>query len=242
MSLNKVYATSWGLSYPNNGSEPYVNIDKNIFIKNNVYYRGDSSRKNIYLTFDAGYDNGNTAKILDVLKKLNIHATFFITGYVYESQPDLVKRMVNEGHIVGNHTDDHKNMSTLSKQEFIRQIIEIESKYYQLIGKPMSPKVYRPPEGRYTKENLEWAKELGYSTIFWSLTLKDWDTKNQMSNDKALELLNKRIHNGAIILMHSVSSTNANILETLIKDYSNKGYKIRELSHLLVGDNSLMFD
>ncbi len=226
-----ISATSWGLSYPNNGSEPYIDIEENYLAKYKTYYRGDKTKPNIYLTFDAGYDNGNTGKILDILKHYNVKACFFLAGYFFESQPELVKRMVQEGHTVGNHTNNHKNMSKMDKATFIKEIEAVEKMYFKLIGKEI-PKYYRPPEGRYNEENLKWISERGYKTIFWSLTHKDWDPKNQPNAQQSIQLLTKRMHNGAIVLMHSVSDTDVKILGELIESYTNSGYKIRPITSL----------
>ena len=160
---------NWGLSFQEEGKAPIIDVDKEELQKLNGYYLGSEEEKKIYLTFDAGYENGNTEKILDSLKENNVKAAFFLVGNYLETCPDIVKRMVEEGHIVGNHTYHHKDMETLiTKDVFEKELYDLEVLYKEITGKDM-PKFYRPPQGKYSSEQLLWAKENGYKTCFWSL-------------------------------------------------------------------------
>lgn len=224
-----ISSNNWGLSFQEEGEAPVIDVDKEKLEELDGYYLGDETKKIIYLTFDAGYENGNTEKILDALKENNVKAAFFLVGNYLETCPELVKRMVDEGHIVGNHTFRHKDMATLtSKEDFMKELTDLEDLYKKTIGSDM-PKFYRPPQGKFSENQLQWAKEAGYKTCFWSLAYVDWDEKKQPDKKDALEKLTKRVHPGAIILLHSTSSTNGAILDEVIKEWKNMGYEFGEL-------------
>lgn len=217
-------SVDWGLSFGEKNTTPRGNVTAKELEKNNAYFIGNTEEKTIYLTFDAGYENGQTEKILDTLKKHDVKAAFFLVSHYIKSCPELVKRMVDDGHIVANHTSTHPDMSKISTIEsFTAEIEGLEEMYTELIGEEM-PKFYRPPQGKFSEVNLEFAKQLGYTTVFWSLAYADWDTANQPSREYALEKLNSRIHNGAIVLLHSTSQTNADILDELLTDWKEQGY------------------
>ena len=225
-------SNNWGLSFQEDGKAPVIDADKQKLEELNAYYLGNEDERKIYLTFDAGYENGNTEKILDALKENDVKAAFFLVGNYLESCPDIVKRMVEEGHIVGNHTYHHKDMATLTTEEmFMKELEDLEDLYKKVIGSEM-PKFYRPPQGKYNEEQLQWAKKNGYKTCFWSLAYVDWDEKKQPSKEQAMEKLTKRIHPGAIVLLHSTSSTNAEILDDVIKEWKNMGYTFGDLTDL----------
>ena len=197
----------------------------------------DTNEKIIYLTFDCGYENGNTPAILDALKKHQVSATFFAVGTFLESEPDLVRRMVSEGHTVGNHTWHHPDMSAISTIEsFSEELNSTADAYRQITGQEMSL-YYRPPQGKYSTENLQMAKDLGYSTFFWSLAYVDWYQDNQPSREEAFDKLLGRIHPGAIVLLHNTSSTNAAILDELLTKWEDMGYHFGTLQELI--DQSL---
>ena len=199
---------AWGLSFSENGKPPIGPAAASTLEQYDAVYLGDTSQKVLYLTFDAGYENGCTSKILDILKKHQVPAAFFLVGNYIEKNPDLVKRMVEEGHIVGNHTMHHPDMSKLSdKEHFCKELQDLETLFFSVTGKQL-PKYYRPPQGIYSKENLEMAKELGYKTVFWSLSYVDWNNNDQPSKDYAFSKLLPRTHNGAVVLLHSTSKTN----------------------------------
>ena len=187
----------------------------------------------LYLTFDAGYENGNTEAILDALKKHNVSATFFVVGTYIESEPELIQRMVDEGHTVGNHTWHHPDMSGIeTMEEFTKELTDVEDAFRQTTGQEMT-KYYRPPQGIYSESNLEMAKELGYQTFFWSLAYVDWYADDQPTKEEAFDKLLGRIHPGAIVLLHSTSSTNAEILDELLTKWEEMGYQVRPLSELV---------
>lgn len=226
---------NWGLGFGDKNARPTGNVSAEELKKYNAYYMGPDE-KVLYLTFDCGYENGNTPAILDALKKHNAKATFFVVGHYLESAPEMVERMVSEGHTVGNHTYHHPDMSKISDMEaFKKEIEDVEQKYKEITGEDMV-KYYRPPQGKYSVGNLKMAKELGYSTFFWSLAYVDWNVDNQPSNEEALAKLNSRVHQGAIVLLHVTSSTNAQILDTLLTDWENDGYIFGILDNI-VGKN-----
>ena len=198
----------------------------------NAYYINETEEKVIYLTFDCGFENGNTPKILDALKKHKAPATFFIVGNFMETSPDLVKRMVEEGHTVGNHTYHHPDMSKMgTKEDFSSELKSLEELYEKSIGKPMST-YYRPPQGIYSEDNLKMAKEMGYQTVFWSLAYVDWNQDRQPTKEEAFEKLLGRIHPGAVVLLHNTSATNGQILDELLTKWEEMGYEFRPLSEL----------
>ena len=223
---------NWGLSFQRAGEPPVANATAEELAQYDAYYRENTEKKVLYLTFDAGYENGYTEKILDVLKKQEVPAAFFLVGNYIESEPDLVKRMVKEGHIVGNHTYSHPDMSAISSEEAFREELEkLESLYQETTGKKMK-KFYRPPQGRYSESNLKMASEMGYTTVFWSLAYVDWYENQQPSREEAFKKMIPRVHPGAVVLLHSTSETNAEVLDELITKWKNLGYEFRSLDEL----------
>ena len=222
----------WGLSFQEEGKAPVIDEDKQMLQELDAYYLGNEEEKKIYLTFDAGFENGNTGKILDALKENNVKATFFLVGNYLETSPEIVKRMVDEGHIVGNHTYHHRDMATLTTREaFLKELTDLEELYQEIVGSDM-PQFYRPPQGKYSEKQLQWAKEAGYKTCFWSLAYVDWDDKKQPTKEEAMDKLTKRIHPGAIVLLHSTSATNGEIMSELIKTWKDMGYSFGQLTDL----------
>ena len=225
--------TNWGLSFQENGKTPIGNASATFLKQYHSYYAGSPDKKVIYLTFDAGFENGYTPAILDALKKHKAKATFFLVGNYLKTSPDLVKRMVAEGHIVGNHTYNHPDMSKISEVEaFKKELCSLEELYKQVTGKEMS-KYYRPPQGKYSEKNLKQACKMGYKTIFWSLAYVDWYTDNQPTKEQAFSKLLPRIHPGAVVLLHSTSATNANILDELLTKWEAEGYTFGTLDDLV---------
>lgn len=222
----------WGLSFQTNGQPPAGNVSADELRQWDAYYLGDTGEKTIYLTFDAGYEYGCTPAILDALKKHNAPACFFVVGNYIDTAPALVQRMVDEGHIVGNHTLHHPDMSAIASQEaFAAELDGLAEKFTALTGQPMQ-KFYRPPQGKFSEENLKQAQALGYKTIFWSLAYVDWYTDNQPTEEQAFSKLVPRIHNGAIVLLHSTSETNARILDELLTRWEEQGYTFGRLDEL----------
>ena len=214
---------AWGLSYATEIPQGPASA-KQLFEYDGAYV-GDTSKKVLYLTFDAGYENGQTEKILNILQKHQVPAAFFLEGNYIERNPELVRRMVAEGHIVANHTMHHPDMSKIStKEAFSKELADLEALYLETVGSEM-PKYYRPPQGIYSEENLKMAKELGYKTLFWSLAYADWDNNNQPARQQALDKLLPRTHNGAVILLHSTSETNGEILDELLTKWREMGYE-----------------
>ena len=220
---------NWGLGFPVEGQPPTANATPDELKQYDTYYIGDVNKKVIYLTFDAGFENGNTPPILDALKKHNVTATFFLVGNYLTSNPELVKRMVEEGHHVANHTLSHPNISKISSIDAFRKELEdLESVYESITGQKMV-KYFRPPGGKYNENNLKMAKELGYTTFFWSLAYVDWYTDKQPTKEAAFKKLLGRIHPGAIVLLHSTSKTNAEILDELLTKWEEMGYTLGSL-------------
>ena len=223
---------SWGLSFPTEGQTPVGNATMEELKAYNVFYADDTDEKIIYLTFDAGYENGNTSAILDALKKHQVPATFFVVGSFLSSNPELIRRMTDEGHTVANHTYSHPDMSKISTREaFQKELTQVENLYSEITGCEMV-KYYRPPQGVYSEENLKMANDMGYLTFFWSLAYVDWYENRQPTKEQAFDKLLKRIHPGAIVLLHSTSSTNAQILDELLTRWEEMGYSFRSLSEL----------
>ena len=223
---------SWGLSFRQEGAPPIGNAGKDQLRQYQAAYIGNTNEKVLYLTFDAGYENGCTAKILDTLKEKQVPAAFFLVGNYIRQSPDLVRRMVAEGHTVGNHTMHHYDMSRLSdKAAFSKELTDLEALYKETVGQELS-KFYRPPQGIYSEENLKMAQELGYKTLFWSLAYVDWNNDAQPTREAAFAKLLPRTHNGAVVLLHSTSKTNAEILGELIDKWKAMGYRFGTLEEL----------
>ena len=215
---------NWGLSFQTEGEAPVGNASVADLAQYDAYYLGDTSKKVIYLTFDCGYENGYTEKILDALKKHQAPAAFFVVGNMIETAPDIICRMVEEGHIVGNHTYHHPDMSAISEQAaFQKELDDLAALFQETTGQEL-PKFYRPPQGKYSEENLKQAQALGYKTILWSLAYVDWYVDDQPTAEQAYAKLLPRIHDGAIVLLHSTSKTNADILDDLLTKWEDMGY------------------
>jgi peptidoglycan-N-acetylmuramic acid deacetylase len=232
LTTDSLPAAAWGLSFSKTGTAPKGPASAEELARYDAAYLGDTSKKVIYLTFDAGYENGCTEKILDVLKKHNVKAAFFLVGNYMQRNADLVRRMVAEGHIVGNHTMHHYDMSKLEdKNAFQKELTDLEVLFESITGKAL-PKYYRPPQGTYSQKNLQMAKALGYKTVFWSLAYVDWLTDSQPTAEAAFEKLLPRTHDGAVVLLHSTSQTNAQILDQLLTQWSQQGYVFETVDKL----------
>jgi len=226
---NKKYG--WGLKRNNNHKTPEMPSSiSNLLTKYGAYWIGDTQKKVVYLTFDEGYENGFTPKILDILKEQNVKAAFFITGHYLNSQPELVKRMVQEGHIVGNHTVNHPSLPDIPVEQIKKEIGQLSEDFLKLTGKKM---VYlRPPKGEYSEQTLAVTKEMGYCNIFWSLALVDWIPMPGGPEESYQSVMNN-LHNGAVILLHAVSRDNTEALERTIKDTRAQGYEFKTLDELV---------
>ena len=232
LPVSSTSSASWGLGFGKSGTQPTGNASASALREYDAYYIEETDEKKIYLTFDCGFENGNTPAILDALKKHHAPATFFVVGNYLETSPDLVKRMLAEGHTVGNHTYHHPNMSKIStKEDFAKELESLETLYTQVTGEPIS-KYYRPPQGIYSEQNLQMAKELGYHTFFWSLAYVDWKQDDQPTHEQAFDKLLSRIHPGAVVLLHNTSKTNGEILDELLTKWEEMGYTFHPLSEL----------
>ncbi len=220
----------WGLKKVENSQPEVPQSWKDMLEKYNGYYLGKTDEKVMYLTFDEGYENGYTSKILDVLKKTNTPAAFFVTGPYIDKEPDLIKRMVNEGHIVGNHTVNHPSMPDVSNDEISRELLMLNEKFNSLTGKNMT--FMRPPRGEFSERTLATINNNGYKTVFWSIAYADWNTKQLKGVDYAVNQVTKQFHNGAIILLHAVSQDNADGLEKIIENATEQGYVFKSLDEL----------
>lgn len=218
----------WGIKRNNNNEQPDVGSkNKSILEQNNGICLGNKDKKVIYLTFDEGYEAGYTPKILEVLKQNEVKATFFITAHYLNTQEELVKQMLEEGHIVGNHTVNHKSMPDLTDDKVNTEIMNLHKAIYEKFAYEM--KYIRPPMGEFSERTLSITKSLGYKTVMWSFAYKDWDENNQSNEESAKKMVISNLHNGEIMLLHGNSKTNTNILDSLIKEIKNKGYEIKSL-------------
>ena len=234
-----VYAkdVSWGIPKKKiNEVQPYPGDEYDEIIReNDAYYIGEANDQVVYLTFDCGYENGNLPTILDALQVENVPALFFLTGHFMESEPELVLRMVQDGHLVGNHTYDHPNLTTLTREQFLDELMHAEEKFYEITGQQMV-KYLRPPEGRFNQDVLDWARDAGYYTILWSLAYVDWQVDRQLGGVYAHEQVMSRMHPGAIILLHSTSSDNAQAMQSIISSIKKAGYEFKSLHNLVADD------
>ena len=223
--------SGWGF-VKKKGMEPEIyKSTAQMFETYSTYYLDPKRTKNIYLTFDEGYENGYTAVILDILKEEKVPAAFFITGPYLEKETALVARMVNEGHVVGNHTVNHPNLHKLQDpQKIADELGGLNHVFFEKYGKNM--KYMRPPEGEYSRRVLAVAQNLGYKTILWSFAYKDWDTKSQKGKDYAFNQVTPYLHNGAIILLHAVSKDNTEALRDIINYARQNGYRFASLDEL----------
>lgn len=220
----------------NGHKRPSLPPEECIILEYDGYYidpkvSDDDEHKVLYLTFDAGYENGNVARILDTLKEENVPGAFFILDHIVLENTELVCRMADEGHLVCNHTKNHKDMTKLGHDQMVKNLTDLEKIYEQKTGKTLS-KYFRFPEGKFDEASLCTAKELGYKTIFWSFAYADWDNGKQPNPDKAIRRILDNTHNGEVILLHPTSATNAQILPTLIREWKKMGYTFGTLDEL----------
>lgn len=218
----------WGIKRNDNNEQPDVGRQNKVVLEQNGgICLGSNEKKVIYLTFDEGYEAGYTSKILEVLKQNNVKATFFITAHYLNTEEELVKQMLEEGHIVGNHTVNHKSMPDLSDDQINSEIMKLHQAIYEKFAYEM--KYIRPPMGEFSERTLGITKSLGYKTVMWSFAYQDWDESKQPDQAKSKEKIINNLHNGEIMLLHGNSKTNTNILDSLIKEIKNKGYEIKSL-------------
>ncbi|CCZ18723.1 delta-lactam-biosynthetic de-N-acetylase [Clostridium sp. CAG:780] len=218
----------WGIKRNDNHEQPDVgNVNRKILDKYQGLYMGNKEQKLVYLTFDLGYEAGYTPKILEVLKQNEVKATFFITAHYVNTQPDLVKQMIDEGHIIGNHTVNHKSMPSCSLDTIKKEVMDLHSAIYEKFGYEM--KFIRPPKGEYSERTVAYTNTLGYTSVMWSFGYDDWDEKKQGREEYGKKKILDNVHNGEIMLLHATSKDNANILEDVIKEIKNMGYEFRNI-------------
>lgn len=218
----------WGIKRTDNHEQPDLGAEnKRIIDEYNGICIGNSKKPYIYLTFDCGYEAGYTEKILEVLKQNDVKATFFITGHYLNSQPDLVKRMIDEGHIIGNHTADHICMPESSEEQIKEDVMELHTALYEKFGYEM--KYLRPPKGEYSEKSIAYTNTLGYTTVMWSFAYDDWDENKQGREEYGKQKILDNVHNGEVMLLHSTSKDNSNILDYCIKEIKNMGYEFKSL-------------
>lgn len=218
----------WGIKRGNNHEQPDLGSKNKQLIENyNGIAIGNKDKKNIYLTFDLGYEAGYTSHILDVLKENNVKATFFITAHYLNSATDLVERMINEGHIVGNHTVNHKSMPSLSEENMKEELMNLHQSIYGKFNYEM--KYMRPPCGEFSEKSLDLTKRLGYTTVMWSFAYVDWEENKQPSHEDAMDKIINNLHNGEIMLLHATSKTNSEIMDDMIKKIYEEGYEIKSI-------------
>ena len=223
--------SGWGFVKVKGAKPSIPKKTQELFKKYDTYYMDPREEKVLYLTFDEGYENGFTAPILDTLKRCEVPAAFFITGSYFDREQELVKRMVEEGHIVGNHTENHPNLHKLSDPEKMRaEFTELDDKFYNTFGEHM--KYMRPPEGEYSERVLALAKDAGYKTILWSFAYKDWLRDDVRGSQYAFDAVTPYLHSGSIILLHAVSQDNSDALEDIINYAKEAGYVFKSLDYL----------
>lgn len=217
-----------------NGALPSIGEEgfQSLLRKNDAIFLGDTAQKELYLTFDNGYENGYTSRVLDVLKEKKVPTIFFVTGHYIKDQPELVKRMVSEGHLVGNHSWSHPDMSGLTREQISSELEKVKTAVVQLTGQ-QEMRFLRPPRGIFNDRVLAASKELGYTSVFWSVAYKDWDTKVQRGGNYAYTKVMEQLHPGAVILLHSVSRDNAEALGSIIDAARQKGYEFKSLNQLV---------
>lgn len=221
-------AVGWGIKRAQNNMQPDVGMaNKQLLEENGGICLGSELEKVIYLTFDEGYEAGYTSKILDTLKENEVKATFFITAHYLNTASELVERMINEGHIVGNHTVNHPSMPSISDEEIKTEIMQLHQAVYEKFNYEM--KYLRPPKGEFNERTLKKTLELGYKTVMWSFAYVDWNEKNQPPIEKSKETIINNFHCGEIMLLHPNSKTNAEVLDSIIKEAKKQGYEFKSL-------------
>ncbi|MET3698676.1 peptidoglycan-N-acetylmuramic acid deacetylase [Bacillus oleivorans] len=222
----------WGFKRATNGEPPDAGNKYNELLeKYDAVYKGPGDRKVLYLTFDNGYENGYTEKVLNVLKEEKVPAAFFVTGHYIRTEPDLLKRMVNEGHIVGNHSNSHPDFTQISDEQIRRELKYVKDEVAKITGQ-QHMNYLRPPRGIFSERSLKVAKEEGYFHIFWSLAFVDWNVNQQRGWRYAYDSIMKQVHPGAIILLHTVSKDNAEALQKVLRDLKKQGYTFKSLDDL----------
>ena len=220
----------WGIKRAENHEQPDLGSkNKELIDTYNGIAMGNSEQKYIYLTFDLGYEAGYTEQILDALKENEVQATFFITAHYVNSASDILQRMIDEGHIIGNQTVNHKSMPSLSDEEIKDEIMTLHTTVYEKFGYEM--KYIRPPMGEFSERTLSISESLGYKTVMWSFAYVDWDENKQPSEEEAMDKIISNLHNGEVMLLHATSKTNADIMSKMIQKVKEEGYEFRSIDN-----------
>lgn len=233
IALANADCIDWGLSFPRDGETPIGNSDAEMLKSLNAFFVGDTSKKIVCLTFDAGYENGYTTSILDTLKDKKVPAAFFLVGNYVSDNPQLVNRMSAEGHLICSHTMNHPDITKLSEAELREELVNLETLVAEKTDAELT-RFFRPPSGKYSERSLDIVRSSGYTTVLWSLAYADWDNDRQPTAETAYEKLLPRMHNGAIILLHATGKTNSEILGSLIDRIREAGYEFAPLTELAV--------
>lgn len=229
LSNNKI---EWGLKRNNNHNQPDLGAtNKKLIDEYRGIAIGSKEKPYIYLTFDNGYEAGYTSKILDTLKANEVKATFFITGHYLNSQPELTKRMIDDGHSVGNHTINHYSLPEISDEKIKDEVMNLHRAVYEKFNYEM--KYFRPPKGEYSERTLALTNELGYTTVMWSFAYDDWDENKQDRENYGKDKILSNIHSGEVMLLHANSKDNANILDYVIKEIKKQGYEFKNLDEFV---------
>ncbi|WP_226086941.1 delta-lactam-biosynthetic de-N-acetylase [Mesobacillus sp. S13] len=229
----------WGFKKGRNGRQADAGRMFEVILEDHeAVYKGDKNSKDIYLTFDNGYENGYTEKILDILKEEKVPAAFFVTGHYLDSAPELVARMANEGHIVGNHSWHHPDMTKISDEKIKKELEMVRAETERITGKKHMTYL-RPPRGIFSERTMAVAKEAGYTHVFWSLAFVDWNTDQQKGAQYSYDKIMTQIHPGAVLLLHTVSKDNADALGKVIRDLKEQGYNFKSLDDLMLSKGGM---
>lgn len=233
VSAQGINPHSFGFKKSKDGKLPSIAQEgfMDMLQKHKAIFLGDTEKKELYLTFDSGYENGYMPGILDVLKEKKVPATFFVTGHFVQSQTQLLKRMVNEGHLIGNHSWSHPDMTQISDIQIKNELVKVSSEVSKLTEQ-QSMRFIRPPRGIFGQRMLKVCSELGYTNVFWSIAYKDWDVNQQRGSEYAYQSVMGQLHSGAVILLHSISSDNAGALGRIIDDSRQRGYEFKSLDQM----------
>lgn len=227
-------AYHFGFKKSRDGQLPSIDQEgfKSVVEKHGAIFLGDTTKKELFLTFDNGYENGYTGQILDTLKAKKVPAIFFVTGHYVKDQPELVKRMADEGHLIGNHSWSHPDMTKIPNARIREELEKVQTEVARIAGQK-EMRFLRPPRGIFSDRSLAACKELGYTSVFWSIAYKDWDTKVQRGWRYAYDNVISQLHPGAVILLHAVARDNAEALGAIIDEARKQGYEFKSLDQLV---------
>jgi peptidoglycan-N-acetylmuramic acid deacetylase len=223
----------FGFKKSTKGQPPSIDEEgfKGLLKQRGAIFTGDPALKELYLTFDNGYEQGYTGKILDVLKEKQVPAIFFVTGHYIRTEPELLKRMAQEGHLIGNHSWSHPDMSQISAERIQKELNQVKDEVRTLTGQ-QEMRYLRAPRGIFSGQSLAVSQGLGYTNVFWSVAYRDWEPKHQKGREYAYKNVMAQLHPGAVILLHSVSKDNTEALAKIIDDARSQGYQFKSLDEM----------